>query len=245
MILATLPRFRDSKSLYNPWRFGVDGSFGTGRELAAAYGFELITLYPPNCAAACEMCDGLLLPGSGQDILSKYWGEDTFERYYLYDEYAHDRPVIDAFVKAGKPIFGVCGGLQALNVFFGGSLKRPISNENILAHRDEDEKHEIEIKEGSMLYDAFGTTSARVNSMHAWVIDRLAPALTVTAINKKDGLIEAVENREMGIIATQWHPEQVYNRMAWVPEKYSDPREKILFENFLALCEERKAKRER
>ena len=243
MIIGTLPRLSDNKSDNNPWRYTVAGSFGTGPEIANEYGFELITLFPPNCEEACRMCDGLLLPGSCQDILSTYWGEDTFVQDYVYDEYAHDRIVIDHFVKAGKPIFGVCGGLQALNVYFGGSLKHVITNENILEHRDEDEKHEIEIIPGSMLHDAFGTTSARVNSMHGWVIDRLAPSLTVTGINKKDGLIEAVENREMGIIATQWHPEQVYNPMAWVPEKYSDPREKKLFENFLALCEERKNKR--
>ena len=243
MIIATLPRFHDDKSEYNPWRNSVAGSFGTGREISLAYGFELITIYPPNCEEACRMCDGLLLPGSCQDILSTYWGEDTFVRDYIYDEYKHDAIAIQHFLDAGKPIFGVCGGLQALNVYFGGSLKHVITNENILTHRDEDEKHEIEIKEGSMLYEAFGTTSARVNSMHGWVIDRLAPALTVTAINKKDGLIEAVENREMGIFAAQWHPEQVYNTMEWVPKTYSDPREKKLLENFLALCRERKGKR--
>ena len=244
MIIGTLPRFGDNKDENNPWRYSVAGSFGTGREIAAEHGFELITLFPPNCEEACRMCDGLLLPGSTQGILSTYWGEeDTFVRDFIYDEYAHDRIVIEHFVKAGKPIFGVCGGLQELNIYFGGSIKHVIFNETILDHRDEDEKHEIEILEGSMLYDAFGTTSARVNSMHGWVIDRLAPALTVTGINKKDGLIEAVENREMGIFATQWHPEQVYNSMAWVPEKYSDPREKKLFENFLALCEKRKKER--
>lgn len=238
MVIATLPRFHDSKALYNPWRFGVDGQLG--RDISLYYGFELITLYPPHFAEAAKICDGLLLPGSCQEILSKHWGEDTFNRYHIYDEYEHDAMVIDNFMKAGKPIFGVCGGLQALNVFFGGSLKHVIFNENILEHRDEDEKHEIDILPGSMLHDAFGTTSARVNSMHGWVIDRLAPALTVTGVNKKDGLIEAVENREMGIIATQWHPEQVYSPMEWVTEKYSDEREKKLFENFLALCEERK-----
>ncbi len=241
MILATLPRFHDNKDEKNPWRYAVEG--GYGREMSKIYGFDLISLYPPNCLAACAFCDGLLLPGSTQDIKSMYWGEDWHNPEHIYDEYAHDAIVIDYFIKAGKPIFGVCGGLQALNVFLGGSLKKAIFTETIEDHRDADELHTIDIKEGSFVHDAFGATEARVNSMHAWVIDRLAPSLTVVATCRKDGLIEAVENREMGIFATQWHPEQVYNEMGWVPEKYSSPAERTMFENFFALCEERKKQR--
>ncbi|MBR5615829.1 MAG: gamma-glutamyl-gamma-aminobutyrate hydrolase family protein, partial [Clostridia bacterium] len=59
-------------------------------------------------------------------------------------------------------------------------------------------------------------------------IGKLAPNLKVVARCKTDGVIEAVEDKERGIYATQWHPEQSFRR--------GDPIERKFFENFVAIC---------
>ena len=146
------------------------------------------------------------------------------------DEYAFDRKVIDAFVKAGKPIFGICGGIQGLNVYFGGSLKRV---DGVDAHRNgESRAHEINVEQDSFVYEVFGTERARVNSHHNWTLDRVAPNLRVVA-RTDDGVIEAVEDPERRIYATQWHPELSMDLLA--PEI-----EQNFFKNFLRRCEEAK-----
>ena len=72
---------------------------------------------------------------------------------YKYDEYKLDKEVIDLFVKAKKPILGICGGMQTLNVnvYFGGDL-----NQNVLNHKLEDNsKHKAKITQDSFLYSVY------------------------------------------------------------------------------------------
>ena len=64
----------------------------------------------PICSmdsADSALCGGLLLPGGG-DI-----GESL-------DEW--EQKLIQSFVQSGRPVLGICRGMQALNVFFGGDL---------------------------------------------------------------------------------------------------------------------------
>ena len=64
----------------------------------------------PICStdsADSALCGGLLLPGGG-DI-----GKTLDEG---------ERKLIQSFVQSGRPVFGICRGMQALNVYFGGDL---------------------------------------------------------------------------------------------------------------------------
>src|SRR5688572_18325884 len=70
-----------------------------------------------------EALDGLVLQG-GNDVAPETYGETP-----LHPDWAGDRvrdlyemELIDAFIRAGKPVFGVCRGLQLLNVMHGGTL---------------------------------------------------------------------------------------------------------------------------
>ena len=142
-------------------------------------------------------------------------------------EYALDAKLMKYFYERNKPIFGICGGHQAINVFLGGTLKKV---DDPVAHENGDEKrHIIDIKEGSFVHDVFGKTEAMVNCYHAWEIDDLAPDLDAVA-RTRDGVIEAIEWKEKNIYATQWHPEQSFHT--------GDPIENKFFENFLKRCEE-------
>ena len=198
--------------------------------MAMECGFELVGIMTGmDCEKICDECDGLIVPGSGKDIDPKYYGGEPMDPPQQIDEYALDAKIIDIFVKKGKPIFGVCGGLQDLNIYLGGSIGKIDYD----PHQDEKKYHTITVSKDSFVYDVFGSDEAFVNSYHRWAIDRLAPSLTVVARCKSDGVIEAVEDKERSIFATQWHPEQSYHT--------GDPIEKRFFENFLECCK-RKAK---
>ena len=179
-----------------------------------------------ECEKMAEICDGLIVPGSGTNIDPTYYGGTAFDPQSPVDEYRLDSKLIDAFVKAGKPIFGICGGLQAINVYFGGTLKEL---DDAVAHRrDEIKTHEISIERGSFVHDVFESERALVNCYHNWEINKLGRDLRIVA-RTDDGVIEAIENKELRVYATQWHPEQSYHT--------GDPIEHKFFVNFIKACE--------
>ena len=174
----------------------------------------------------CRECDGLIVPGSASNIDPSYYGMQPFDPPEKVDEYALDSKVIRYFLDHRKPVFGVCGGHQALNVYFGGTLK--LLDDKSRHHDAGEDAHVIDIAEGSFVYEVFQASSAVVNSYHNWEIGKLAPELSVAAVSR-DGVIEAVECRDRNVFATQWHPEQSFHR--------GDPVENQFFENFLKRCE--------
>lgn len=84
------------------------------------------------------------------------------------------------FVKYNKPILGICGGLQTLNVYFGGDL-----NQNILNHKLYDGRtHNIKISSNSFLSNVYKQEVIKVNSYHRQAIRKLASNFKVTAVVK-------------------------------------------------------------
>lgn len=163
-----------------------------------------------------EALDGLVLQG-GNDLAPESYGETP-----LHPDWAGDRvrdryemALVGAFVKAGKPVFGICRGFQLLNVMHGGTLLQDIATQrpDSLAHRDiprfERHFHEIELVGGSRLAELYPQVSrARVNSIHHQGIKDLAPGFDIEARSPDDGLIEAIRRRGPGYVAAvQWHPE--------------------------------------
>ena len=92
-------------------------------KMAIDYDFELVAIMSGcDCEEVCSLCDGLIIPGSGKDIDPKYYGGTPFNPPQEIDEYALDSKVMEIFLKQKKPIFGICGGHQDINVYFGGKL---------------------------------------------------------------------------------------------------------------------------
>lgn len=145
-----------------------------------------------------EMCDGLIVPGSYQDVNPSYYNELPLKgKTYDIDEYGFDSRIISLFLKANKPILGICAGLQELNVYFGGTLNQYIENHS-------DNIHSINIKKDTFIYDVFNSDKANVNSLHHQCIKDVAKGFVVSAISD-DGIVEAIEKDN--IVAVQWHPE--------------------------------------
>ena len=153
----------------------------------------------------CNMCDGLIVTGSFNDVYPKYYGEKPIEnKKYSFDEYPLVKKVVELFHTSKKPILGICAGIQEINVIFGGTLKQDIHNHKLI----DQSKHQIKINSDSFLYSVYGEEIIEVNSYHKQCIKDLAPNFKITAISN-DGIIEGIENNN--IIAVQWHPEALYD----------------------------------
>jgi len=163
--------------------------------------------------------DGILLTGSPSNVAPERYGqEDEAAGPFDPDRDAMTAGLIAAMIDLGKPVFGVCRGLQELNVAFGGALRRDTSdNPALLAHHAAsdchfdamfDHVHHVTLTPGGVLARAFGRDRLRVNSVHYQGVSRLGEGLTVEAV-APDGLIEAVSANVRGapVVGVQWHPE--------------------------------------
>lgn len=176
-------------------------------------------------------CGGLLLPGGGDVDPSRYG--QKIDGSANIDEVLDQREIelIRRFSTAGKPILGICRGLQILNVAFGGDLIQDI--ETAPAHKWEestgDKVHMVTAAKDSFLYPLYGE-SFSVNSAHHQAVNAIADGFSIAA-RAADGVVEALENREKNIFAVQWHPE----RMSFHKARPDTVDGRYIFEFFLEL----------
>ena len=221
--IATTLRYVNLEKISPDWehRFYIMQDYFT---MADKLGFGICAIMnDKNLERICDQCDGLIIPGSGMSYNPKYWGGPDIEP--TVDEYALDAKLIDYFIRQGKPIFGICGGLQTLNIYLGGSI-REIEQPH---EHGTGTPHGITIEKDSFVWDVFQAEHATINTFHGWELDRIAPGFRVVA-RSDDGVVEAAECREKKIFATQWHPERVFH------DPNSNPLEEEFFKNFIALC---------
>jgi putative glutamine amidotransferase len=156
--------------------------------------------------------DGLILAG-GPDIEPSRYGADALESTGAprVDRDQAELGLVETALASGRPVLGICRGLQLLNVARGGTLHQHLpdvldSSEHapapaVYGH------HAIKVTPGSLLAESLGRTEAEVSSYHHQAIAELGTGLTVSAV-APDGTIEAVEDRSLPFcLAVQWHPE--------------------------------------
>jgi putative glutamine amidotransferase len=160
-----------------------------------------------------EAVDGLLLSG-GFDVYPQAYGEQPrWELGYINPEIDDCAfRLIRAAEKMGKPIFGICKGVQLLNVFFGGTLYQDLKSQlpKSLMHSQVALRkvgtHKVEVEKDSFFGTCFPKTIL-TNSYHHQAIKEVAEGFRVTA-RCEDGVIEAIERTTGSFIAgVQWHPE--------------------------------------
>lgn len=115
-----------------------------------------------------------------------------------------------------RPLFGICRGLQEINVAGGGTLRADLAATSGLHHAPPevdfaamfDHAHDVALAPGGVLTQLTGQSCLRVNSVHYQGIAALAPGLAIEA-TAPDGLIEAVSGRSGRalLLGVQWHPE--------------------------------------
>ena len=129
------------------------------------------------------------------------------------------------------PIFGICRGLQLLNVHYGGSLIADLESSGKPSHKKiegKDRRHDVHLEPGKLVKKVSRVANGNVTSAHHQAIDALAPGMAVSAKSSEDDVIEAIEwNDQSGkpyFLAVQWHPERM---------EYEEPLAGALFESFL------------
>ena len=185
-------------------RYILDSSF---REIFDELEILLIPVVSEkNLDEISNICDGLILTGSRNDVHPKYYNENPIEqkKYNGFDEYTLVKNIVKLFSLQNKPILGICAGIQELNVIFGGSLNQLIPNHNL----KDKSKHKVRLDKKSFLYKVYKNDCIEVNSYHSQSIKDLAPNFKVTAVSQ-DGIIEGIEKDN--IIGVQWHPEVLYD----------------------------------
>jgi putative glutamine amidotransferase len=166
--------------------------------------------------AAFESMNGLLLPG-GVDVDPALYGQDPHPTVVV--EAARDDLELTAWSAARErdvPIFGVCRGFQAINVFSGGTLTQHVEGHDSPTHAPE--AHPLHLEAGSRLAGILGEgeplLSTEVNSYHHQAVRPadLAPGLvaSATAPHRDGDLVEALESTdaEDWLIGVQFHPER-------------------------------------
>lgn len=182
---------------------------------------------PPQLDAAgvlLQTLDGLLLSG-GPDVEPQRYGDSavhpaTYGIDPERDEFEVD--LFDAALRQGVPVFGICRGIQVINVALGGTLIQDVASAHPggakVGHRQHERGlensaagHAVFAAEPALL-PIFGKGELGVNSFHHQAIRDLAPGLVPVAYSP-DRLIEAVVlPGETTIFAVQWHPELMYER---------------------------------
>ena len=164
--------------------------------------------YAAYAEILAERYDGLLLTGGG-DIAAHFFNQDHHPAANTPDEILDEAELAlcRAFIRAGKPILGICRGMQILNVATGGGLIQDIPallGIPLNVHYGESARHDINIRPGTWLYSQVGP-ELETNSLHHQSVDSVSPGFTVVAYTGP--VIEAMERGNL--LGTQFHPERM------------------------------------
>ena len=162
--------------------------------------------------------DALVLTGGG-DIEPGRFDEAAHPKTTLVskDRDALELELVDRALRDDVPLFGICRGLQVLNVALGGALHLhiPESVGETVQHSQTEKRHVAThpvklLAEGTRLGRILGTSELAVNSFHHQALRTLGRGLREVAW-APDQVIEAVEHEDERrfVVAVQWHPEDL------------------------------------
>lgn len=182
--------------------------------------------------AALANCDGVVLSGGG-DLPQRFdagwtdgrWAQDVPGEAEAIERIRWERELLEACAAAGKPVLGVCFGMQLMNLHFGGTLvldlgaREPASLDHGGGGRSA--MHALRTAIDSKFFAGWSPPPA-VSSSHRQAVETVAPGFVASAW-AEDGVVEAIERGPL--IGVEWHPESdpsgafVYARwVTWVRE---------------------------
>ncbi len=194
----------------------VRASGGEPREIA-------LDLAPQFLRLILGLCAGFVLPGSPADVDSTRYGQTREGATAPADPDREqcDRLVLEHAELTGKPVLGICFGLQSMNVWRGGSLVQDLSPVpvNHSAGSSVAAAHAALVTNMSLLGSLLPGSEAlsegpfrrlTVNSSHHQAVSQPGDGFTVVARCPEDGTVEAVEGQigAAPMLGVQWHPER-------------------------------------
>lgn len=226
----------ESRLLDNAYRNSVNQADVAAVVKAGGAPVLIPTREPALVTRYLDVIDGLLLPG-GPDVAPRFYGEEPLPQLGMTDALLDESELtlVREAVKRGIPIFGICRGIQVINVALGGDLYQDIATQfeqPVLQHFQNaamtQGTHHIAIDAQSRLAAIVQADGLLVNSHHHQSLKTVAPQLKVTA-TASDDAIEAVESvADDLIVAVQWHPETMFE---------VDAQMFTLFEDFVKRVE--------
>ena len=172
--------------------------------------------------ALIERCDGLVLSG-GNDVSPERYGEQKLPECGSVTPERDTAECLftEAALRADKPIFAICRGIQALNVALGGTLYQDLPSQvsaDCTMHNQsapyQATAHTVRIVEETPLHALLGTTEIAVNSSHHQAVKAVAAGLRPMAYAPQ-GFVEAVFAPERRCVwGVQWHPEYLVEASA-------------------------------
>ena len=195
---------------------------------------------PDNVRQYLSMVDGVYLTGAATNIDPGLYGQDnlTPEKPMDRDRDLFDIPLIHAALEMGLPFFGVCRGMQELNVALGGDLHQKVYTlPGYDDHREDGDAdvpgqyadvHTVKLLPDTWYAKLMELPEIPVNSLHGQGLNRLGRGIAPLAV-AEDGLIEAVHLPELPqfTLGVQWHPE-------W--QAAQNPHSIRMFQAFGAAC---------
>lgn len=162
----------------------------------------------------CKLIDGLILTGGNFDINPLTYGnKNTKSRTIKSKRTNFEIKIFNEFFNKKKPILGICGGEQLINVACGGNLIQDIKDktDNLINHEQLNPRnqtsHKINLIKGTKTSNIINKKEIMVNSAHHQAVHRLGKNLVKTAI-AEDNIIEGIEHtNHPWCIGVQWHPE--------------------------------------
>jgi putative glutamine amidotransferase len=175
-------------------------------------------LSPEETAKRITGCSAVLLPGSKADVDPQKFDAERHAQTAPADPLrdAADELLIQDAYNLRKPIFGICYGLQSLNVWRTGSLVQHIESSINHSARGAVLAHQVQVEPGTLLAREISSSGKAnrldVNSSHHQAADVVGDGLRVSARCPEDGVIEAIEGTLAGhyVLAVQWHPERTF-----------------------------------
>ena len=187
-------------------------------------------LPPDEMGKRITGCSAIFLPGSKADVDPQKYGAARHEKTAQSDPLrdAADELLLQDAYNMRKPVFGICYGLQSLNVWRTGTLVQHI--ESPVNHTPVDKSspaHAVRVEPGSMLADELSPAEdglIAVNSSHHQATDVPGDGLRVVARCPDDGVVEALEGTAPGhyVLAVQWHPERNFQNDAHSRKLFTD-----------------------
>jgi|SRR5690348_13276224 putative glutamine amidotransferase len=184
--------------------------------VARAGGLPIPLPHEPELAAEyLGRLDGLLITGGAFDVDPSLFGASTRHATVKTKDRrtAFEYAVTRGAIEADKPVLGICGGQQLMNVVLGGTLIQHIPDEikDPLPHEQPNPRteagHAVKIVAGTLLHRVVKELELPVNSAHHQAVKDVGKGIVVNAV-APDGVIEGIEDpRRRFVIGVEWHPE--------------------------------------